>query len=74
MNILEEAGIEVDPETDLGYQNRDIASSHLTSIAASRGVEMLRIHDIPYHKMAVEIGDAIRLANRAEDLTLGQYK
>jgi len=24
--------------------------------------------------MAVEIGDAIRLANRAEDLTLGQYK
>ena len=74
VNILEDAGIEVDPKTDLGYQNRDIASSHLTSIAASQGVEMLRVHDIPYHKMAVEIGDAIRLANRAEDLTLGQYK
>ena len=74
VNILEDAGIEVDPKTDLGYQNRDIASSHLTSIAASQGVEILRVHDIPYHKMAVEIGDAIRLANRAEDLTLGQYK
>ena len=74
VNILEDARIEVDSKTDLGYQNRDIASSHLTSIAASQGVEMLRVHDIPYHKMAVEIGDAIRLANRAEDLTLGQYK
>ena len=74
VNILEDAGIEVNPETDLGYQNRDIASSHLTSIAASQGVEMLRVHDIPYHKMATEIGDAIRLAQGAEDLTLRQYK
>ena len=74
VNILEDASIEVNPETDLGYQNRDIASSHLTSIAASLGVEILRVHDIPYHKMATEIGDAIRLAQGAEDLTLRQYK
>ena len=60
-------GIEVGSRDRFGYQNRDIASSHLTSIAASQGVEMLRVHDIPYHKMAVEIGDAIRLANHAED-------
>lgn len=74
VNIIEKAGFETDPATETGFWNRDLASSHLTSIAASQGVEMLRVHDIPYHKMAVEIGDAIRLANRAEDLTLGQYK
>ncbi len=27
--------------------NRDLASSHLTSIAASQGVEVVRVHDIP---------------------------
>lgn len=74
VNILEEAGFDTNPESAEGHQNRDIASSQLTSIAARQGVDMLRVHDIFYHKMAVEIGDAIRLANSAEDLTLRQYK
>ena len=29
---------------------------HLTSIAASQGVEVVRVHDIPLHKMAASLG------------------
>lgn len=74
VNLLAENGFEVNPETAEGFRNRDVASAHLTSIAASRGVEILRVHDVLSHKMAAEIGDAIRLAEKTEDLNLGQYK
>lgn len=47
VNIIEEAGFETDPATETGFWNRDLASSHLTSIAASQGVEVVRVHDIP---------------------------
>ena len=74
VNILEENGFETDPETVAGFQNRDLASAHLTSIAASQGVEAVRVHDVEVHRMAAEIGDAIRLAQKMEDLNLRQYK
>lgn len=74
VNILEENGFEIDPETETGFQNRDLASAHLTSIAASQGVEAVRVHDVGAHRMAAEIGDAIRLAQKMEDLNLRQYK
>ncbi|MDL2433112.1 dihydropteroate synthase [Streptococcus sp. SC1] len=74
VNILEENGFETDPETATGFQNRDLASAHLTSIAASQGVEAVRVHDVGVHRMAAEIGDAIRLAQKMEDLNLRQYK
>ena len=51
VNILEEEGFETDPETKEGFYHRDLASSHLTSVAASQGVEIVRVHDIPLHKM-----------------------
>ena len=74
INILEENGFEVNPETELGFRNRDIASAHVTSIAARQGVEVVRVHDVASHKMAVEIASAIRLADHAENLDLKQYK
>ena len=74
INILEEHGFEVNPETELGFRNRDIASAHVTSIAARQGVEVVRVHDVASHKMAVEIASAIRLADHAENLDLKQYK
>ena len=74
INILEESGFEVDPETELGFRNRDTASAHVTSIAARQGVEVVRVHDVASHKMAVEIASAIRLADEAENLDLKQYK
>ena len=74
INILEESGFEVNPETELGFRNRDTASAHVTSIAARQGVEVVRVHDVASHKMAVEIASAIRLAEDAENLDLKQYK
>lgn len=74
INILEENGFEVNPETELGFRNRDTASAHVTSIAARQGVEVVRVHDVASHRMAVEIASAIRMADDAENLDLKQYK
>lgn len=74
INILEENGFEVNPETELGFRNRDTASAHVTSIAARQGVEVVRVHDVASHRMAVEIASTIRLADEAENLDLKQYK
>ena len=74
INILEENGFEVNPETEVGFRNRDTASAHVTSIAARQGVEVVRVHDVASHKMAIEIASAIRLAEDAENLDLKQYK
>ena len=74
VNIIEEAGFETDPATETGFWNRDLASSHLTSIAASQGVEVVRVHDIPLHKMAASLGRAIFQAQEAADTNLKQYK
>ena len=74
INILEENGFEVNPETEVGFRNRDTASAHVTSIAARQGVEVVRVHDVASHRMAVEIASAIRLAEDAENLDLKQYK
>lgn len=74
INILEENGFEVNPETEVGFHNRDTASAHVTTIAARQGVEVVRVHDVASHKMAVEIASAIRLADDAENLDLKQYK
>mgnify|MGYP002739577234 FL=1 len=74
INILEENGFEVNPDIEEGFRNRDIASAHVTSIAARQGVEVVRVHDVASHKMAVDIASAIRLADNAENLDLKQYK
>ena len=74
VSILEENGFEVNSETQEGFENRDTASAHLTSLAASRGIEVVRVHEVAKHRMAAAVGDAIRLAQQTEDLNLGQYK
>lgn len=74
VSILEENGFEVNPDTQEGFENRDTASAHLTSLAANRGVEVVRVHEVSKHRMAAAVGDAIRLAQQTEDLNLGQYK
>ena len=74
INILEENGFEVNPDTEAGFRNRDTASAHVTGIAARQGVEVVRVHDVASHKMAIEVASAIRLADHAENLDLKQYK
>lgn len=73
-NILEESGFNVNPETAEGLENRDDASAKLTAIAAYKGVEALRVHTIEKHKMAIEIADAVRLADEMQDINFGAYK
>lgn len=73
-NLLEENGFETDPNTENGSKNRDQASAKLTAIAAYKGVEAVRVHSISEHKMAAEIADAVRLADRMEDLHFAAYK
>ena len=74
INILEENGFEVNPETEVGFRHPDTASAHVTSIAARQGVEVVRVHDVASHRMAVEIASAIRLADDAENIDFKQYK
>lgn len=73
-NILEENGFNVNPETEEGLENRDDASAKLTAIASIKGVEVVRVHTIRKHLMAVEIADAVRLADRMEDINFKAYK
>lgn len=74
MNILGENNYNVDGETEEGFFNRDISSTYLTSIAALKGVNAIRVHEVPYHKMAKIIGKSIRNADEEEDINFESYK
>lgn len=74
MNILTENGYNVDVETEEGFFNRDISSTYLTAIAAVKGVNVIRVHEVPYHKMAKIIGKSIKNADDEEDINFGTYK
>jgi len=74
INILQDANIETDPETESGFTNRDLASASLTAIAASKGVEIVRTHTVKEHLLAARIGEAIYQADLAADLDLPRYK
>lgn len=73
-NILTENHYNVDVETEEGFFNRDISSTYLTVIGALKGVDVIRVHEIPYHKMAKIIGKSIRNADGEEDINFGTYK
>lgn len=73
MTILEESGFNVDIQTDKGYANRDIASAHLSAIATLKGVELLRVHDVETHRMAVRITTALMRADEEDDKHLKAY-
>lgn len=74
MTILEEQGYETDVTTESGFANRDLASSYLTAILANRGVEVLRVHDIQAHRLALAVGSAISQKQEQADKHLGAYR
>jgi dihydropteroate synthase len=74
VNILENAGFNMDSETENGYENRDIGSAALTAIATMLGADVIRVHTVPYHRISSEIGNAIRFPGAIEDVHLKQYK
>ena len=71
---MEEAGFNMDADTEQGYHNRDLASSYLTSLAALKGANVLRVHDVRDHMMANIMGNAVRMADDQADENLKQYK
>jgi dihydropteroate synthase len=74
VNILEDAGFNLDPETEEGHKNRDEGSAALTAIATALGADVVRIHTIAGHKMHAKIGHAVRTAAKIEDVHLKQYE
>lgn len=60
--------------TESGFANRDLASSYLTAILASRGVEVLRVHDIQAHRLALAVGSAISQKQEQADKHLEAYR
>lgn len=74
MNILEEHGFETDVTMEVGYANRDLASSYLTAIAAAKGVEVVRVHDVAAHRMGLEVGSAISQGEKEADKHFGAYQ
>lgn len=74
MSILEEQGFATDVTTEEGFANRDLASSYLTAILASRGVEVVRVHDVAVHKMGLEVGSAIASYQQGQDKHLQAYR
>ena len=52
----------------------DLASAYLSAIASFKGVNILRVHNFDKHFSAILIGDAIRMADKSEDINFGAYK
>lgn len=73
-NILADNGFDNDGQTAIGAENRDWGSAFLTSIAALKGVEVVRVHTIKPHLMAAAITDSVRLADQMEDINFKAYK
>ncbi len=74
VNILQESGFNMDSATEEGFTNRDDGSAALTAIAATMGAEALRVHVIPRHKIAADIADSVRMAEKTEDINFEGYK
>jgi len=73
VNILENAGFNMDPETEDGHENRDLGSAALTAISTMLGADVIRVHTISHHRMPSEIGNAVRFSEASEDVHLKQY-
>lgn len=72
-NTLAEAGYNTDVQTDQGFVLRDQASSALTAVAASMGIEAVRVHVGHDHVVAALIGSQIRQAEGLEDTNFAAY-
>lgn len=72
-NILSENSIDADGNNEEGFENRDEASAALTTIAAYKGVEVLRVHTMKHHLIAKLVADSVRLNQVIEDVNFKAY-
>ena len=74
INMLKNEGFDVELSTSAGLAEADQASAFLTAILASKGVNVLRVHEVLPHYKATIVGNAIKNASLAKDLNFSQYK
>ena len=72
-NILSENNIDADGNSEEGFENRDEASAALSTIAAYKGVEVLRVHTMDHHRLAKLVADSVRLNQVIEDVSFKAY-
>lgn len=72
-NILSVNNIDSDGNNEEGFENRDEASAVLTTIAAYKGVEVLRVHTMKHHLIAKLVADSVRLNQVIEDVNFKAY-
>ena len=73
-NLLEEAGYNMEGEEAETHVLKDEGSAALTVLAASQGIEVLRVHNVRASKPAQIIADAVRLAESDTGGDLSAYK
>ncbi|MEL3909214.1 MAG: dihydropteroate synthase [Treponemataceae bacterium] len=73
VNILSEANLNTDAETDEGFKNRDYASAILTAFATKENVEVVRVHSISEHKIARDVMYSVMNAETEEDKNFQAY-
>ncbi len=73
-NLLEEAGYDMEGEEAETHVLKDEGSAALTVLAASQGIEVLRVHNVRASKPAQIIADAVRLAESDTGGDLSAYK
>ena len=74
INMLKNAGFNADIVSSQGLIEADNASAFLSAILASKGVGVLRVHEVDSHYKACMIGKAIRNPSSVKDANFSQYK
>lgn len=74
VNTINDLGIEINPETEEGFANRDLASSIITAYATTQGVEYVRVHSIDEHRIAIAITSNIIHSDEILDQNFDSYK
>lgn len=73
VDTIKDLGIEINPETEQGFANRDLGSSIITAYATAQGVEYVRVHSIDEHRIAVAITSNIIHSDEILDRDFDSY-
>lgn len=74
INMLKHEGFEVELATLSGLAEADQTSAFLSAILASKGVNVLRVHEVLPHYKAAMMGCAVKNASLARDINFSQYR
>lgn len=72
-NIIEEEGFCISSSEE-GTRNKDMASSYLSCLVAMKGVEVLRVHTVKEHRMALALAEALHNTETVADRNFAAYQ